>query len=45
MSKRGEYYDGEEGDGAWVGCLVIGSMVGALVLVLGLACFSIMAVL
>jgi len=33
---------GEEGDGAWVGCLVIAAMVSALALVLGLACAAFM---
>lgn len=32
-------------EGAWVGCLVFVAMVFALVLVLGLACAAIMAVL
>lgn len=45
MKKRNDYYDGEENDGAWLGCLVIGSMVSALLLVLVLVFFSIMAVL
>jgi len=35
---------GEEGSGALVRCLVIAAMVSALVLVLGLACASFMAV-
>jgi len=35
----------EEGNGFWVGILVILAMVSALVLVLGLACFSVMAAL
>ena len=45
MSKRDEYYDGEEGDGSCVGLLLIAAMVSALALVLGLAFFSLMAVL
>jgi len=36
---------GEEGSGAWVGCLVIAAMVSALALVLVLVFFSFMAAL
>lgn len=45
MPKRNDYYDGEESDGSWVGCLVIAAMASALVLVLVCVFFSIMAVL
>ena len=45
MKTRDKYYDGEERDGSWVGCLVIAAMLSALVLVLVLVFFSFMAVL